>query len=112
MLDMSVGDLWWPVGCIHHGADTRSISPIPTDNADELLYVVSTDDEHRLPCHLVDLGSTEDIDVLGGVVKLVLYQSHEFGITTLAAVFGIKRDDEVRNGSEPLDDLLLCAGAG
>jgi hypothetical protein len=108
MLYMSAGDLGRLVGCIHHGADASSICPVPTDNADKLLYVVSTDDEHWLTRHLVELGSAESINVLGGVVKFMLDECHELGIAALLAVFGIKRDDEVRDGSEPLNDLLLC----
>ncbi|MGZ2470536.1 hypothetical protein FB005_14316 [Sinorhizobium medicae] len=50
--------------------------------------------------------------LLGGVVEPVLDESHEFCIATCPAVFGIERDDEIRDEAEPLLYLHLCSGAG
>lgn len=49
------------------------------------------------PVWLLNFGAPNEFDVLGGVIKLVLDQRHELGITTLGAVMGIERDDEIRH---------------
>lgn len=47
-----------------------------------------------------------------GVIELVLDERHELGVSALSAVFGVQRDDEIKDEVEPLLDLHLCPGAG
>ncbi len=111
MFDTSTGNLRWTVGCVYNFTDTGGFCPIASDDADELLDVMSPYGEHWRACALAEFRGAECIDILGGVIELVLYQSHELGIPALPAVVGIKRDDEIRHRPEPVGDLLDCASA-
>lgn len=71
---------------------------------------MSPDGEDRAAGHAVEFRSAEAVDVLGGVVKLMLDQSHELGVTAPGAIVGVERDDEVRDEAEPFRDLLFDAG--
>ncbi len=96
MLDVSAGNFGRPAGGAYQFMDAGGICPITANRANELPYVMPADGEDRAAGLAVELRGAKTVDVLGGVIELVLNQSHELGNTTGGAVVGIERDGEVR----------------
>src|SRR5579872_3557904 len=88
-----------------------SADAVASDDADELLDVVSTHGEDR-PSPLGELGETELVALLAAVVELVLNQRAELGVCALGSVAGVDGDQEVGDRTEPGFNLALGAGLG
>jgi len=112
MGDLRPGDLRRPIGRIDDRADTGCICPVATNDADELLDIMSAGGEDRPARGSTELWRAERVRLLGGVVELVLDESHELGVSATPAIIGVQGDDEIRHEAKPLLDLHLRTGAG
>lgn len=108
----SGGSDFWPlVGRLYESVYAGGVSPISADNADELFYVMAPDCEDGQTV-LAELRGAVNVPVLSTVHQFVLNESAEFRVSTLHGVMSVDRDQEVRDSSEPLFDLLPRAGLG
>ena len=72
MCDPHSGDLGFLICRVDHCAYAGGICTIATYHADEFFHVVSSQGEGRKASHLAELGSTETVSLLPGMVKLML----------------------------------------
>lgn len=87
-----------------------SACAVSANHADKLFDVMTTHAKSWQTTVSVELGSTELINLLGDVVKLMLNQCAEFNIRALKAEVASKGNDVIRLMPKPFMHLLLHAG--